>query len=653
MMHYYKKSNKILKRTAMAVLFSFIAAYSVNGQVQVMVDNDGVAFTDVANHTTWATATNDLQAAIDGVAEDPGGGEVWVAGGTYFPDSLLAADPVAPEATDARQASFVMASNVRVLGGFEGTEASEGQRPSNLFGSTNRVTLSGDIGTTGDPSDNSYHVVLFPSGTDDSAILEDIYITDGNANNPDHFANRGGGIHLRNGGAINNCVITENHANQGGGGIYLYSGGNLTGSEISNNTTLEKGAGMFLNVGGNVTNCLIHSNISTNPSNAFGGGVFMDGNQTDFGTISHSLIMGNISENRGGGIGVFGGGTISNNFISNNSATGTGGGIYYQEGGLVINNTIVSNEADHAAGVFANEGGEMYNSVVWGNVTEYEANVQFDYLEEDGALQVLVDHCAIQDEDDPLVTNSINLDTANTGTENHPYFRNPITFSGIPDDDTQFNEVYASDYRINVESALLDAGVIDPGGTNLPLFDLGGNQRVLQNSVDIGAFEANYFNVTGTISSGNGTIDPIAADVLNDDEIVFTLTPETGYDVATFEINGTDYTSNLVEDGNSYTYTETVTENIDAVVTYDVANNLLENKAGDFQLYPVPAESELFISGASIRKVEIFSADGKLVKILEKTNISSISLSGIKKGLYFISLTEEGGEIINTRFIKK
>lgn len=660
-MHNYK--NNFLSRTVWAVLFSFIVAFSANSQVTVMVDDDGVAFTEVANHSSWANATSDLQAAIDGVAAEPGGGEVWVAGGTYLPSTILAADPIAPvppltipeddlSGTDVRQASFVMASNVRILGGFVGTETLEGDRPEDLFGATNRVILSGDIGTPDDIADNAYHVVLFPQGVDDTAILEGVYVTGGNANSNNYFAHRGGGIHLREGGTITDCVISVNHASEGGGGIYLYSGGNLLGSEVSSNTTPAKGGGVFLNMGGYVSNCLIHSNQATDQAAAQGGGVFLDGTQSDFGTITHSSININISEDKGAGIYLYGGGNISNNFISNNEATGNGGGIYFQEGGLLINNTIVSNEADVAAGVFGNEGGEMYNSVLWGNTTPYPSNDQFDYLDTDPSLDVVIDHCAIQGESDPMPTNSIILDPANTGTENHPYFRNPITFSGIPAE-AQMPELFASDYRINVESALLDAGVASPGGTTLPILDLGGNLRVLQTSVDIGAFEADYSDITGTVSGGNGTIAPIDAKVLNGGEVLFTLTPETGFEVTTFAINGDDFTESLVPASSSFTYTATITENVDAVVTFGVANSLMENKAGEFKLYPVPAKSELFISGASIQKVEIYSADGKPVKIMEKINISSIPVSGLKRGLYFISLTDDTGKVITSRFIKK
>ncbi len=663
-MHDYKHKNNILSRTAWAVLFSFIVAFSANSQVTVMVDDNGVAFTDVANHSSWANATSDLQAAIDGVAAEPGGGEVWVAGGTYLPTTILAADPTAPvppfnipgdalSGTDARQTSFVMASNVRVLGGFMGTETLEGDRPDDLFATANRVTLSGDIGVANDTTDNAYHVVLFPLGVDDTAILEGMYVTKGNGNSENYFAHRGAGVHVREGGTIKECVITDNYASEGGAGVYLYKGGNLVYSEISHNKTQQKGGGVFLNLGGEVQQCLIHSNTAIHLTKANGGGVFMDADITSFGTITHSFISVNSSANKGGGMAVYDGSLVSNNFISNNEAVGNGGGIYLQNGGLIINNTIVSNSSDLGTGIYANEGGEIYNTAIWGNATPYTPNDQFDFIDADGTFQVVIDHCAIQDETNPLFTNSITLDAANTGTGTHPYFRNPVTFAGLPADQAQVDEIFTSDYRINVESALLDAGIDNPGGIPLPLLDLGATPRLVQSSVDIGAFEANYSDITGTVFSGNGTIDPIVAKVLNGGEVVFTLTPETGFEVTTFTINGDDFTASLIPDGSSFTYTATVTQNIDAVVTFGVANSLNENETGEFRLYPVPAERELFISGAAINKVEIFSADGKLVKIMEDTDIKSIPVSGLKKGLYLISLTRNSGEIINTRFIKK
>jgi hypothetical protein len=126
------------------ILLCAIVSFSAKAQVQIMVDDDGVPFTSISNHTTWESATNDLQTAIDSVYEN-GGGSVWVAGGTYLPTTELAADPSAPVPPgNVRHTTFVMRNGVSVTGGFEGDEATPAERPEDLFGTTNKVVLSGD-----------------------------------------------------------------------------------------------------------------------------------------------------------------------------------------------------------------------------------------------------------------------------------------------------------------------------------------------------------------------------------------------------------------------------------------------------------------------------------------------------------------------------
>ena len=642
-------------------LLGFFTAFSVNSQVRVMVKTDGVAFTAIENHTTWGTATSDLQDAIDGVANSPNGGEVWVAAGTYYPTQQISAneDVTSPY---SREISFVMANNVTVMGGFTGTETTAEERPDNLVAIDNRVILSGNIGDPLAEDDNACHVVLFPLGVDDTAILEGVYITGGYANlststAPFHFANRGGGVQMREGGIIRQSTITGNISTDGGGGAYMYQGGTITQSEVSNNNTNTIGAGILLNNGGTITYSLIHSNHANgqddgeggNPSN--GAGVFFDSSSGIEGTLTHSIVVGNLSNNKGGGIGTYGGGNIINNLIINNEATKNGGGVFLQEGGTLTNNTIVSNFGDQGPGVYADTDGTLFNNVLWGNENPYNAS----QIVIDDATTV-IDYTAIQGGlTGTNVTNVIELSSNNTdpgsGTEEYPEFRNPVAFMAQPLTTQQIADLLDADYKLNVTSALLDAG--NSSATEVPLLDLEGQDRTLQTAVDIGAYETNYFDINGSVTSGTGTIDPTSALVLNNGEITFTLTPGSGYDVTEFLINGTDYTSNLVADGSEFTYTMNVTENLDATVTFDLANSFAEAAEGQFKLYPVPAQHIMYIDGITIQKVEIFSADGKLVKVIENTDLRSIPVADLKKGLYFISLTPDSGETIKTRFIKK
>ncbi|MFO7999947.1 MAG: T9SS C-terminal target domain-containing protein, partial [Marinilabilia sp.] len=217
-------------------------------QAQVKVDDDGKAFSGVADHQSWTKATSDLQAAINNLS-DAGGGTIWIAEGTYIPTELYSAAE-GSSTTDPRSATFVIRSNVTVIGGFEGDENSPEERPEDKFSSTNTVILSGNIDLSDSNGGNSYHVVNFPAGVDETAKIQDVYITNGNANGPKaHFATRGGGVHARVGGVLKNCIIANNFAETGGGGVYLYKGGRMEDCAIYDNITNQYGGGVELNLG--------------------------------------------------------------------------------------------------------------------------------------------------------------------------------------------------------------------------------------------------------------------------------------------------------------------------------------------------------------------------------------------------------------------
>jgi hypothetical protein len=661
MMHYYNKHTRFVYKVMLGMLLLAASSMNINAQVTVMVDDSGVAFTDVESHGSWENATNDLQAAIDAV-HDAGGGTIWVAGGTYYPTKLQAADPDAPipppidpsdpsSDDNPREASFVMASNVTVIGGFEGDETSLEERPSNLFDVSNRVTLSGDIGVPDEEDDNAYHVVLFPNGlngVDNTAILQNIYITGGYANGAEYFASRGSGIHMREHGIVKQCVITENSSLEGGGGIYIYKGGTITESEISNNNTNILGAGILLNLGGTVTSCLIHSNHAISETEGNGGGVYFDSSSGEAGTVTHSVIIGNLSEHKGGGIGSYDGAFISNNLITNNKANGNGGGIYLQNGGTILNSTIVSNASTTGTdGIYTNTNGEILNTVIWNNGTSellrLDATTIINYSAIEGGFS------------GENVTNVIALDAANSGSGTNPEFKVPVSYQEFPLSPTEQALLLSSNYRINLSSALLNAGTPDISGLSIPDVDLGGDPRITNSAIDIGAFEALYYTVESEVASGNGTISPTGPEnILPGESVTFTLTPNTGYNVTSFLINTTDFTSQLEKEGDSYTYTvESVSENLSVSVNFDFTSALPgDNKEEEFRVYPIPADNQLFFEGVNAKSVKIYSADGKLAKYLKGNTGSRINISDLKKGLYILILIDKNDETYPVRFIK-
>ena len=167
-----------------------------------------------------------------------------VADGTYYPDQGV------NQTSGDRFANFDLVDGVEIYGGFDATETTFEER-AGLFDQT---ILTGDIGTAGDTSDNSYHVVD-ASFTDGSAILDGFMITAGNANGSGTYQTRGGGMFMSFGSpTIRNCLLAGNQANTngtssgvgGGLGARSSSAPTLTNCQFIGNSAQSGGGGMWV-----------------------------------------------------------------------------------------------------------------------------------------------------------------------------------------------------------------------------------------------------------------------------------------------------------------------------------------------------------------------------------------------------------------------
>jgi hypothetical protein len=158
---------------------------------------------DGASGTTcdsWANACDSLQAALDLASS---GDEIWVAQGTYYPDEG------GGQTDNDRNATFQLVGGVAISGGYP---TGGGTRD----WAANLTIRSGDIGATGDSSDNAYHVVTGAN----NATLDGVTITAGNADGdfvaPCGPACGSGIYNFNSSPTLVNVTIAGNSANYGG-----------------------------------------------------------------------------------------------------------------------------------------------------------------------------------------------------------------------------------------------------------------------------------------------------------------------------------------------------------------------------------------------------------------------------------------------------
>jgi ELWxxDGT repeat protein len=287
---------------------------------------------------SWANAVPELREAL--CSAD--GQEVWVAVGTYK-----------PSAGTNRGVSLSLPDKAAFYGGFAGTETLRTQRDV----SANPTYLSGDIGSIGLHTDDSYHVVTMADG----CALDGFIVQYGNANFGSGDNNTGGGIWARNALlTIANCLVTLNNAANWGGGIYLDGcSATLTDVRLVSNTG-GYGGGAFLNNPG--SGCVLDRVVAKgNSSTNNGGGIFLSGGS---GAILRNCV---VALNTAGGTSPYGGGgvilgTNTSQFVnctfSGNTATvGNGGGVNaYGVGGQSFTNCIFWGNAAGSSGPQINQG---------------------------------------------------------------------------------------------------------------------------------------------------------------------------------------------------------------------------------------------------------------------------------------------------------
>lgn len=462
--HYNDETNK----------WEFVGGEEKDGQITVTVEQFsqyGVFIQNLSNTifvkegsngngTSWANAFGTLQEALD-VAT--GGDEIWIAKGMYYPTKAL-------EANDERTKTFQMKNEVAIYGGFKGDDDNESVQ--NRDFKTNETILSGDLNKDGAIDDHdAYHVFYHPEdlNLNETAVLDGVTITGGNASVGSHEYAAGGGMYNSNSSpTLNNLYISNNKARLSGGGIYNNKGSSplLTNSIISFNEATGAG-GIYNRDNSNaiITNVIVKNNTVTGS----GGGVR---NWRSDPIIINTIISDNEA-NAGGGFDNYASNpTLINVNIYNNTGRVRGGGFQNTEEestAKLINVTIADNTAPYGANILTTPNSTTYikNSIITDAIRSIS-------IEMDSTLHF---------------TNS--LIEGSGGSEN--WNDNFGTDNGNNlDVDPKF---VGNTYQLADDSPAIDMGDSSFVPNDI-VRDLAGNNRIVGAAVDMGAYENQSIRIT-------------------------------------------------------------------------------------------------------------------------------------------------------------
>ena len=477
-----------------------------------LIEQDEIIFVDAnalgaRDGTSWENAYTSLQ---NGLNNATAGDEIWVADGTYVPTT-----------TENRETSFDIPSNVKVYGGFAGGETELDARNAR----ENITILSGDIGISGDNTDNSFNVVTL-NEVESETLLDGFTITGGNADDDstNRENNSGGGISASNSNAsVTNLIIANNNAFQGAGMFSEDSQHQITNVAFIENTASAVGGGLSItdssetleNVtfaynsagsnGGAIENSRSVINLNNlefiaNQAGNYGGAIYNEFNRNASFSLTDSVFLNNVASgranigntrvSRGGAIysEEFSGSTFqpsTENVISNTIFKGSsadfGGAIFndnitfkvtdslftdnFSIAGAsvynlrnnfeVVNSTFTDNLSQFASGVASEESTtNITNSIFWNNQTTYESS-------------------SITNSDSTTEVSFSLVEGGYDGTE-------------VITEDPQFVEPNSFDYRLSSGSPAIDIGNNDAVSSEE---DLAGNSRIIDNTVDLGAYE--------------------------------------------------------------------------------------------------------------------------------------------------------------------
>jgi predicted outer membrane repeat protein len=480
--------------------------------------------------TSWATSTTNLQGAINASAS---GDQVWVAAGVYKPTTTTG--------PASRTISFAMKNGVTVYGGFAGNETALSGRPviNPNTGAPSSTTLSGDIGTPNNTTDNSYHVFYHPVSLSltNTAVLDGFVITGGNANGTP-FPNTSGGGMFNNGSGsgnscnplIRNCSFRGNAASTatsaGGamhneGGVSGQSSPVLTNCSFQSNTATYGGAissnGSYSGISSPVmTDCVFLNNVTFNFGGAsfnLGGALFnLSVGGTSSATLTNCTFLGNKSQ-EGGAIYNSGGSNgncnpvLTNCSFQSNTATSQGGAMYNYGTSNNTNPELI--RCVFQSNIATLNGGALYNDGNFGTSNPSLINCTF-LNNSAGNAGGAINNYGNRGISTPNLVNCAFLgNTATSGGAVYNY--GPAGNSSPVLTNCSFQSNTASFGGGAIYSDGSSSGISTPSLTNCVLFGNGGNKTFYNTAATITATYSLFDNTVTGYSGSTGNLTTVTS----------------------------------------------------------------------------------------------------------------------------------------------
>jgi len=280
---------------------------------------------------------------------------------------------------------------------------------------------------------DSGRAFCFYSGEGEDSVVDNFTIQNGSAQ-------YGGAVRCKNSSSptIRNCVFTGNRSSDYGGAICCEGSSDpaIVDCIFSSNDSWYGGAIYCNSSSPTIINCVFSDN-----SSCYGGAIY----------CRNSSL------------------TVTNCVFSGNSATAYGGALrcYSNSNSTITNCTFSSNSADYGGAVACySANATLNNCILWGNSALFSGDEVYVY---DVGSSCTLNYCCVNNTGYGGQTGGI--------TENNCIY-----------DDPQFVDAANGDYHLKDTSPCIDAGdnSLLPSGVDK---DLDGNPRIVNGTVDIGAYE--------------------------------------------------------------------------------------------------------------------------------------------------------------------